>query len=315
VDDALRAALACADDAIAAGEPLRNDLERRVANAGICEALFDRLQDVCTGGRRTADTGAQKSRCCERIRHRVPDKAAGVCERAWRNRVGAIHHHRIEESKACTHVRNVHAQRAVCTHEPRPTPGCAGALPHRRGEAPHKVLHTRCHVRHSVGARQRPVARRFCEPRARQAHPSRPTHELPARLLRFPGQPSDIRDGARGQHGAAAFAETDRAVTITLAEGAQHDRVAVHKKSPRLPVGQRDRVLSARGQLEKRASLLGPSAGQRAGAEKISRPEIAAIDRVVRDELRDGPVRIAIARSIFSMRSYQRTVSLASLQR
>src|SRR4029453_5760438 len=54
VDDALRAALAAADGAVAGCQVLRNDLQRRVTDARIGKTLLDRFQDVCARLRRAA---------------------------------------------------------------------------------------------------------------------------------------------------------------------------------------------------------------------------------------------------------------------
>src|ERR1035438_5418919 len=97
---------------------------------------------------------------------------------------------------------------------------------------------------------------------------------------------------ARRQYGAAAFAEADAACAIALAIAAKHDAVAVLEERARLAVGKNDRLLAALAEFEQRAGLVGLRPGQRAGAEQIASLQVAAVDRVMRDHLRNGPVRV-----------------------
>ena len=71
---------------------------------------------------------------------------------------------------------------------------------------------------------------------------------------------------------------------ITVSPSSRNVRVS--------PLRQRDRLLARRGQLEQRAGLLGRGTGHRARAEQVAGLQVAAVDRVMRDELRDRPVRV-----------------------
>ena len=59
------------------------------------------------------------------------------------------------------------------------------------------------------------------------------------------------------------------------------------------PLGSAIGCLPPCAQLEQRAALPGVRARQRAGAEQVARLQVAAVDRVVRDQLRGRPVGVA----------------------
>src|SRR5690242_3845655 len=70
-----------------------------------------------------------------------------------------------------------------------------------------------------------------------------------------------------------------------------HDHlVAIGQERPRLSVGKLDRVATPPRPLDQRAPALRLRTRDRSAAEKISRPEIAAVARVVSNELSDRPV-------------------------
>src|SRR5438105_13684614 len=101
---------------------------------------------------------------------------------------------------------------------------------------------------------------------------------------------------ARGQNGAAAFAEANAARAVALAVAAQDDAIAVLEERARLAVGQMNRLLAALAELEQRPRLIGGRPRERAGAEQVAGLQVAAVDRVMRDHLRNGPVRIVEVR-------------------
>ena len=94
------------------------------------------------------------------------------------------------------------------------------------------------------------------------------------------------------QYGAAAFAEADAACPIAFAVAAKDDAVTVLQKRARLAVGQMDRLLAALAELEQRTGLVGLRPRQRARAEEVTRLQVATVDGVMRDHLRNGPVGI-----------------------
>src|SRR6478672_6961596 len=94
------------------------------------------------------------------------------------------------------------------------------------------------------------------------------------------------------QDGAAAFAETDTTCSIALAVAAQDDAVAVLEEGARLAVRQMDWLLAALAEFEERARLVGIRSRKRAGTEEIARLQVATVDRVMCNHLRNGPVRV-----------------------
>ena len=56
------------------------------------------------------------------------------------------------------------------------------------------------------------------------------------------------------------------------------------------PLGKRDRLLAALRQFQQRTGLIGAGPGQRARAEQVAPAQVAAVDGVVRDQLRQRPV-------------------------
>src|SRR5512134_404364 len=109
------------------------------------------------------------------------------------------------------------------------------------------------------------------------------------------GKPSFALD--RWQHGRAALAEADPREARAFAPAAEDHRVAVLEEGARLAVRERDRLLAAVRELQERAGFLGRRAGLRARADEVARPQVAAVHRVVRDQLRDRPVRVSQAGS------------------
>ncbi len=100
--------------------------------------------------------------------------------------------------------------------------------------------------------------------------------------------------GERGQHLKPRFrphfTQADAHRALPLAVAADDQRVAVFKESALLSIGQRDRLLAALREFYQRAGFVGLGARERAGAQQVARLQVAAVHRVVRDELRGRPV-------------------------
>src|SRR5262249_28195098 len=89
-----------------------------------------------------------------------------------------------------------------------------------------------------------------------------------------------------------ALAKANASVARALAEAAHHDFVPILQKGTRLAARQRDRLRPAPRALEETTTRLVPRPGNRAARPQISRTHVASVRRVMRDELRDGPVHL-----------------------
>src|SRR6185312_15896967 len=96
----------------------------------------------------------------------------------------------------------------------------------------------------------------------------------------------------RRQHEAAAFAESDARVAAPLAVGAHRHLVAVLEERARLTIRQCERLGPAPGAFEQTTARFGCRTGDRARAKEIAGSEIAAIARVVGEQLGGRPVEI-----------------------
>src|SRR5882757_444588 len=101
--------------------------------------------------------------------------------------------------------------------------------------------------------------------------------------------------GLYSEYFSADFAKSDASCTGTITPGTHHQHVAIFKESPLLSVSERDGPFTAGAELQQRSGLLGRRSGLGSGTEQVSRLEIAAVDRVVRHELRCRPVGMAEA--------------------
>src|SRR6202522_2644841 len=111
------------------------------------------------------------------------------------------------------------------------------------------------------------------------------------------GAPSETSACGRGltwlerrQQDAAHLAEADTHRTRLLAPTADDDGIAVFEKSAPLIFPKLDGFGAASTEFQQRARLLRGRPGLSAGAEQIARGQIAAVDRMMRDELPDRPI-------------------------
>src|SRR3954466_15951776 len=96
----------------------------------------------------------------------------------------------------------------------------------------------------------------------------------------------------RRQHGAPALAEADRREALSAGAGAQEHLVAVLEKASLFTGLEAHRPLSTLGGFEQAAAASLIGCRDRARAEEIARPEIAAVAGVVRNHLRDRPIHV-----------------------
>src|SRR5689334_14392561 len=94
-------------------------------------------------------------------------------------------------------------------------------------------------------------------------------------------------------HDAARLAEADAGGSLAHATGTLDHFVAILEERALLTAWQLERLLARLGQLHHRAEGVGRRAGNRAGAEQIARLDVAAVRRLVREHLRDGPIGVA----------------------
>ena len=94
------------------------------------------------------------------------------------------------------------------------------------------------------------------------------------------------------QHAAPRFAEADaRGAARLQAMAAQNDLIAVFQKAALLATRQAHGLLAAVRKLQQRAGLRGSGSRLRAGAQQIAAAQVAAVDGVVRQHLRDASSR------------------------
>lgn len=77
-----------------------------------------------------------------------------------------------------------------------------------------------------------------------------------------------------------------------LAVGPHDDAVVVFEEAAVLAPGQGDALFASPGHFEQAAFLAGVGTGQGAGAQQVAGTEVAAVDRVVCDQLGDVPVGV-----------------------
>src|SRR5262245_58274894 len=107
------------------------------------------------------------------------------------------------------------------------------------------------------------------------------------------GGPSRAARSDRGGDRPAALAEANGRKPLTPAVRAHDHRVAVLEEAAALAGCERDRPTASGRDLEQAAERAVVGAGDRAGAENVARPQVAAATGVMGDELRDRPVEIA----------------------
>src|SRR5262245_35402410 len=103
--------------------------------------------------------------------------------------------------------------------------------------------------------------------------------------------------GGRRQNDAGAVAKADARKTIALAPATKNHFVAVLQKLAFFTVRQSDRLRAAPGELEQAAAGLFGRAGNCPAAEQVARTKVAAVTRVVCDELCRSPVQISKRRA------------------
>src|SRR5262245_31547176 len=89
---------------------------------------------------------------------------------------------------------------------------------------------------------------------------------------------------------AAAFAEADRDVPLTLRAGAEDDLVAIFEIAAGLAVRQRDVAGAEGAELVQAGAALVGRAGRGAAADHVAREEIAAVAGMVGDHLGERPI-------------------------
>src|SRR5207253_9484178 len=89
-----------------------------------------------------------------------------------------------------------------------------------------------------------------------------------------------------------ALAEADRRIPVAPAMGSEDHLIAVCQIGAGLAGMEGDRALAGVAQLAQAAVALGGRPRDRAAAENIAGQQVAAAAGVVRDELRDGPVKV-----------------------
>src|SRR5262249_50135780 len=102
-----------------------------------------------------------------------------------------------------------------------------------------------------------------------------------------------VRASARRHDRAAAFAEADAGKALAAAARAHDQGVPVLEETAALAGGELDRAATAGGDFEQAAELAVAGTRDRAGAEDVSRSQVAAVATVMGDELRNAPVEIA----------------------
>src|ERR687887_1762621 len=92
---------------------------------------------------------------------------------------------------------------------------------------------------------------------------------------------------------SAAFAEADACKAVAPAVRAHDDRIAVFEEAARLAGCKRQWAPPPRRDLEQAAQPIVARRRDRAGAEQVSRAQVAAAAAVVRHQLGNGPVEVA----------------------
>src|SRR5205823_12903681 len=119
---------------------------------------------------------------------------------------------------------------------------------------------------------------------------SGPTSSQPSRECCYPAVDDRPLKSERRDNHPAAVTEADSRETRPLAVTAHDDLVAVGEEGAGLPIGQTDRIATAPGAFDEGSAALWIGAGDGPAAEQVTRPEIAAVARVVSHQLSDGPI-------------------------
>ena len=112
----------------------------------------------------------------------------------------------------------------------------------------------------------------------------------------------------RGQNRPPATAQPDAAESVSLAEASEDDFVSIFQKFPLLSRRQRDWILAPRGEFQQASARRFARARNRSAGQQITRAQIAAIARVMRQHRRHGPVHVA---KIASAQNHRIDASLA----
>src|SRR5271168_2452075 len=100
----------------------------------------------------------------------------------------------------------------------------------------------------------------------------------------------------RRQNASLCTAKTDSYRPRAFAPGAKDNAVAVLQKLAKFAAADRYRPAAARAQFQQGAGLCRGGSRLSAGPEQIAGAQIAPVDRVVRDQLRNRPVGMTVAR-------------------
>src|SRR5260221_4107963 len=96
-----------------------------------------------------------------------------------------------------------------------------------------------------------------------------------------------------GKDAAGGLAEADRGVALARTTSTLGHLVAVLEKGARLAARELQRILAGKRELHQRAEGVGGGARQGSRAEQIAGLQVAAVGCLVRDDLRESPVRVA----------------------
>src|SRR5687768_16361791 len=102
-----------------------------------------------------------------------------------------------------------------------------------------------------------------------------------------------VSDVSCRQDDCAAFSEADARRALTLTPAAQDDFIAILEEAARLARRKLDRLRASPCQFHQRSSRVLRVSGHGSTGEEISRSQIAAAGRVMRNELSDRPVQVA----------------------
>src|SRR5260221_9807106 len=97
----------------------------------------------------------------------------------------------------------------------------------------------------------------------------------------------------RRKDASARLAEADRGVAFARTTSTLGHLVAVLEKGARLAARELERILAGKRELHQRAEGVVGGARQGSRAEQIARLQVAAVGCLVRDDLRERPVRVA----------------------
>jgi hypothetical protein len=98
--------------------------------------------------------------------------------------------------------------------------------------------------------------------------------------------------GTSGKNGRATFAEADTRVTGEFAGTSEDDLVTVGEEGADLSGGKFERLSSVAGEFQETASGGFGGSGDGAGGEDVANLEVAAVARVMGDELGRSPIEV-----------------------